>query len=242
MSVLFSAPAASVSVIIPAYNAAIFVADAIRSVLRETDDVEIIVVDDGSIDATADVAAGCAPGVQVERLPTNLGVPTALNRGLALATGDVITILDADDLWQPGRFATQLDLLASTGAAAAWGRTRILFLEGDDSHTSPDWPDRHYPSLGSMFFRRETIERLGGFATAFRHAHDIDFLARATEAGLTFHRHDEAVLVWRRHANNMTNRVERDRDYLATAVRTALARRRGAVEPGTAPRRGAGAE
>jgi hypothetical protein len=91
---------------------------------------------------------------------------------------------------------------------------------------SARWLPQFFPQLGTMLFRREVFERIGHFNPAMRHAHDIDFLARFSEAGLTFHRHENVVLMWRRHDGNMSNLIARDRDYYVTAVRNALHRRR----------------
>lgn len=101
----------SISVIIPAYNAACFIAQAIESAIRQTcKPSQIIIVDDGSSDATADIAEGFGPPVQVLR-QTNKGVSAARNIGIAKATGDLIAFLDADDLWRPTKLEQQLALL-----------------------------------------------------------------------------------------------------------------------------------
>jgi hypothetical protein len=81
-----------------------------------------------------------------------------------------------------------------------------------------------------MLIRRRVFERLGRFDPTLRHAHDFDFLARLKEARVPFYRHEDIVLTWRRHAMNMTNDVKLDRDYLATAIRHALQRRRSGHE------------
>lgn len=217
-----------VSVIIPAFNAESFVGEAITSVIEQHCDAEIIVVDDGSTDTTAAVAARFGDAVYLIRSPQNEGLPSALNRGLRSATGSLIGFLDADDLWEPGRLRVDVALIEQENVSILWGQTRITFLDSADGvgRTSAEWPPRHYPSLGAMLFRRELFERIGYFDPEKRHAQDIDLLARANEAGTTIHRHDRIVLNWRRHARNMTNNIRLDRDYFITAVRDALIRRR----------------
>jgi glycosyltransferase involved in cell wall biosynthesis len=218
-----------VSVIIPAYEARAFIGDAVRSVLAQPCGVELIVVDDGSTDGTADEAASFGDAVRLIRSARNAGLPSALNRGLERARGDIVGFLDADDVWPPGRLGAEIALLASTPTVdVLWGRTRIVFLDGvgGEGEVSPAWPPRHYPALGSMLFRRRVFERVGQFDQELRHAHDTDFLAKAQEAAVVFRRHEDVVLTWRRHAANMTNNVRLDRDYLAIAVRRALHRRR----------------
>ncbi len=99
----------SISVVIPAYNAAAFVAEAIASALdQELAVSEIVVVDDGSTDQTSDVAAAALRGASVRsaviRQP-NGGVPVARNAGLLATSGELVTFLDADDLINPDHFA-----------------------------------------------------------------------------------------------------------------------------------------
>src|SRR5262245_15990846 len=101
-----------VSVVIPVHNAEPFLASTLESVVRQGHDaLEIIVVDDGSTDGSAEIAKRSPAGVRYVCQP-NMGPPAARNAGLRLATGDVITFLDADDLWTDGRLALQLRLLA----------------------------------------------------------------------------------------------------------------------------------
>ena len=96
------------SVIIPAYNHARFVGEAVESVLLQTAaSREVIVVDDGSTDDTARVLAGFGGRIRVIRQP-NRGVAAARNAGAALASGDVLTWLDADDTWWPRKLERQL--------------------------------------------------------------------------------------------------------------------------------------
>jgi glycosyltransferase involved in cell wall biosynthesis len=155
-----------------------------------------------------------------------------LNQGLDAARGELIGFLDADDLWEPERLARQLALLADNpGTDLIWGRTRIVFLDGRSAEgsASPDWPPRHYPSMGAILFRKHVFDTIGRFDVRRRHAQDIDFLARVSEAGLTVLRQPEVVQVWRRHGRNMTNQVELDRRHAVEAVREALVRRRTAA-------------
>jgi glycosyltransferase involved in cell wall biosynthesis len=219
-----------ISVVIPAYNATAFVVDAIRSVLAQPVAVELIVVDDGSTDGTAAEVAKFGAAVELVSAGRNEGLPSALNRGVERATGDLIGFLDADDLWQHDRLTWELELLAGTPADAIWGKTCVVFLDGNGgANSSPDWPPKHFPALGAMLFRRHVFARMGQFDPVMSHAQDIDFLARFSEAGLTYQRHDRVVLTWRRHERNMTNNSNVDRDYLVTAVRRALDRRRAAA-------------
>lgn len=98
---------ASISVVIPAYNAERFLRDAVESAVRQTlPPLEILVVDDGSSDDTGRLAAS-VPGVRCIR-QSNAGVSAARNRGLEEARGKFVALLDADDVWMPEKLAVQL--------------------------------------------------------------------------------------------------------------------------------------
>lgn len=95
-----------ISVIIPAYNASAFLEECLQSVLAQTPPggAEVIVIDDGSTDNTAEIARGCE-GVRVIST-TNRGVSAARNEGIAQASGEWVTFVDADDCLLPGAFDT----------------------------------------------------------------------------------------------------------------------------------------
>lgn len=106
-----------VSVIIPAYNAAAFVRDAVDSALAQTHrETEVIVVDDSSTDETPAILAAYGDRIRVHRQP-NTGVGGARNTGARLATGDWVAFLDADDVWTPRKLDAQLDAVGDRGWA-----------------------------------------------------------------------------------------------------------------------------
>lgn len=112
------ASAPRVSVVIPAFNAAPHLELALRSALEQTErDIEVLVVDDASVDGTHDLALRAAAGdgrVRVLRNPVNAGVAASRNRAFSVARGQWIALLDADDGWLPDRLER---LLAAAGAA-----------------------------------------------------------------------------------------------------------------------------
>jgi glycosyltransferase involved in cell wall biosynthesis len=135
-----------VSVIIPAFNAERWIAETIRSASGQTyAPVEVIVADDGSSDATADVAAAC--GAVVVR-SAGTGPGGARNAGLARARGEFIQFLDADDLLAPGKIARQVSVLIASGADVAWEPYNDLVPASE-----PNAPfvigARHSPELGA---------------------------------------------------------------------------------------------
>src|SRR5690606_20987586 len=100
-----------VSVVIPAYNVGPHIAEAIESVLaQDYPQVEIVVVDDGSKDDTAEVVATRYPQVSLIR-KENGGAATARNAGIRAARGEFVAFLDADDIWLPGKLTAQIDYL-----------------------------------------------------------------------------------------------------------------------------------
>lgn len=113
----------TVSVIIPAYNRAGYIATAVASILDQTlRDLELIVVDDGSTDATAEaVAAFGDPRIRLVRHPRNLGIPQARNTGLRCARGRYLAWLDSDDLARPDRLERQVRFLDAHPAVALVG-------------------------------------------------------------------------------------------------------------------------
>lgn len=123
----------AVSVVIPAYNADPYLADAIRSVLSSTvQDLEIIVVNDGSTDDTAAVARSYDdPRILVLDKP-NGGVSSSRNLGLELANGEHITFLDADDAMEPTNLEEKLDHLQQSGRAWVFGDLILC-----DAHLTP---------------------------------------------------------------------------------------------------------
>jgi glycosyltransferase involved in cell wall biosynthesis len=110
--------AALVSVIVPAYNAAAFIAETLGSALAQTyRDIEVIVVDDGSTDNTAEIVKSIRSQDQRVRLLTqqNSGAAAARNYGIDQSRGALIAPLDADDLWRPDKLAKQVAVMRSSG-------------------------------------------------------------------------------------------------------------------------------
>src|SRR5215831_7065603 len=159
---------ATVSVIIPVYNCEKYVADAIQSVLNQTyQNLEIIVVDDGSTDHSAQVVRSFQPTVQYFHQP-NQGMGAARNYGISLAKGDYFSFLDADDLWTPNKIRMQISVLAQA--------PELDLISGHvQQFYSPDLPedlraDIHCPSqpipahvVPAMLIRRESFFRVGMF-------------------------------------------------------------------------------
>lgn len=169
------------SVIIPAYNAERFLHAAVESVLAQThQNLEVFIVDDGSTDGTARIAAEFArrdPRVRV-LTQANAGVGAARNRGIAEAHGEFIAPLDADDFWFPEKLAEQIGALESRGTS--WGMAYCWSKSVDEYGTIRE-PLTHWPVEGDIFtalvyrnvignasvplFRASVLRRAGPYLT-----------------------------------------------------------------------------
>ena len=121
-----------VSVLLPVFNAGKYLAAAIDSILRQTyRDLELIVIDDGSVDGSAGIISACTdPRLVLIRNETNLGVVAALNRGLAHARGDLVARMDADDVADLQRIEKQVDYCLRHKNVVALG-TAITYIDDD---------------------------------------------------------------------------------------------------------------
>ena len=122
-----------ISIVIPAYNAGKWITETLSSVDAERwDEVETIVVDDGSTDNTADIVAADFPWVRLER-QSNQGCSAARTRGTELGIGKYVKYLDADDLLVPGVLIRQLAIAESSNADVVYGNWQKLVQKADRS-------------------------------------------------------------------------------------------------------------
>jgi glycosyltransferase involved in cell wall biosynthesis len=159
-----------ISVITPAYNAAPYVADAVRSVLAQTHpDLRLFLIDDGSTDDTAAIAADFAdPRVTLIRQP-NAGVAAARNRGMGAADGDALLFLDADDWLAPAALAT----LAATLEAIPWAVAAVGAYARVDAAGKPiEAPNHPRLTAPSDLLRRLVVQNqfANGGHVLIRHA------------------------------------------------------------------------
>src|SRR5690606_10598745 len=133
-----------VSVIVPAFNAAGYIEDTCLSVLAQTyTALELIVVDDGSTDATANIVAAIAESDRRVRLlrQQNSGVANARNAGIAAASGEFVAPLDADDIWDPRKIERQVRRLQEAGDDAGLAYCWWVWIDtgGRVLDRSPRW-------------------------------------------------------------------------------------------------------
>lgn len=212
-----------VSVVVPTYNRAKLLPEAIESVLGQTVDCwELIVVDDGSTDGTADVVKPYLADPRVRyRRRQNGGRSVARNDGVSLAQGELVSFFDSDDRYLPrfveshlGVFAVHPGLGLSMGGyevmdgkGAPLGRVRRPWSDGD-SFDFEGWLLTGQAFLGAAVFRREWLERVGGFDPAVDGGEDIDLYLRLTQAGCPMTWLREIVMQNRRHTGKTDFRLQ----------------------------------
>ena len=229
-----------ISVLIPCYNAARYIEEALESVFSQgVDPHEVVVVDDGSTDGSADRVRAFGDRVRVDR-QENAGISGARNAALALATGEVIAFLDADDLWPDESLHARLEVLATDESIDYCYGLVEQFISPD---VSPESASAHATAIvdprparlaGAMLVRRQAFTKVGDFSLSLRVGETLDWVARADDLGIRCYSLPQIVLRRRLHATN-TGLVQPDNraDYL-TLARAALARRRKANRPASA--------
>jgi glycosyltransferase involved in cell wall biosynthesis len=195
-----------VSVIVPVHGGERFLAEALDSIDAQTHrPLETIVVDDGSPDSSAEIAAARK---QVRLLrQRQLGVPAARNAGLAAAEGEFIAFLDQDDVWHSQKLERQLTLLrARPDVDIVFTKMEVVLMEGTPRPVwcRPEWLQTPPPAFipSAWLVRRSAFERIGAFDTSFSSGCDTDWLARAGEAGLHNETLDDPLVRWRIHGEN----------------------------------------
>jgi glycosyltransferase involved in cell wall biosynthesis len=214
------------SVIIPAYNAERFIADAIASVRAQSvTSSEIIVVDDGSTDRTAEIVGRLGCDIRLIR-QQNKGSAEATNTALRAVSTNIIAGLDSDDIWLPHKMEKQLqEFLRHKEIAACFAQTR-QFHDGSTDDGSGRAADAW--TRTTMVMRTEVALSVGRVVDLPGGVGElVDWLARIRETGACFHLLPEVLALRRiRHGSLTYKRSDTtDRGYLS-AARHAILRRR----------------
>ena len=205
----------TVSTIIPCFNQGRFLRECIESALAQAEcQVEIIVVNDGSSDATAEVASLYKGRIRyIEQ--TNRGLSAARNAGLRIATGDYLHFLDADDFIRPGMYGVMVRALQlNQSAVAASCRCRFVNIEGADDG---EYPERkksgdffhdllaanQWPPLAHLV-RKAAIDKAGEFDPEMNPCEDWDMWLRIIANGGAIVGVDKTFAAYRRHPNSLS--------------------------------------
>ncbi|MBJ6723684.1 glycosyltransferase [Geomesophilobacter sediminis] len=208
-----------VSVVIPCYNSARFIAQAVESVLgQKYPNLELIVVDDGSTDDTERVLEAYRGRLTYLRQP-NAGPAAARNRGIAQARGEYVAFLDADDLWLPEKTAQQVARIHGEQAIGlVYGRFANFSNESGEllsvlPEVTPSGAlfdqilQKSFIALPSVLVRREVLAEVGGFDEELLTAEDTNLWLKIARR----HRIEavpEIVFHRRLHGDNLSDRVD----------------------------------
>lgn len=239
-------PAPRISIVVPCHNAERFVSATLRSVLAQQGfDLDVIVVDDGSTDGSADLVAKAFPSVTLLRQP-NQGVAAARNAGIAQARHDWVAFVDADDIWLPGKLRAQWTALQSAPDArmvyTAW-----QVWTSADPEPSPQYLEQLgrlaaeearwrgpsgwiYPQLlldcvvwtSTVLVHRSVLDEVGTFDPALSIGEDWDLWLRASRVTPIL-RVCAPLALYRMHPASITKRPP-DRNYKEEVIVRALQR------------------
>jgi len=229
-----------ISVIVPAFNSSAYLKDAVNSVLQQTyAPIELIVVDDGSTDATREILAGFSGELEYVYQP-NSGIGAARNRGVEESSGEFLAFLDADDLWLQDKLRMQMDIFDHEP------ETQVVYGQAEQ-FCSPELDEDERRKLAhisgqriaapvptAMLIRRQAFETVGPFDTSLRIGVEMEWYGRLCDRSLNMVMLDELLFRRRLHLSN-TNRIFRheQRERLLV-LRSVIARRRNGAVPRSA--------
>ncbi len=231
-----------VSVVIPAYNHEKFVATTIESVLNQSfQNFEIVVVDDGSTDRTAEVVQNYDDCRIIYVHQKNQDAYNAINRGMGMARGNFISILNSDDVYASNRLERLLEIQKQTGALClfsdvtpiddsgdvfddplfGWNqwhqKNRSYYFQTRDLYTA-FLNGNFMVTTSNLFMHRDAVARVGNFCS-LRYLHDYDYIFRMMLAfpDRVKYLHDEKLLFYRIHSGNTLNQaaiIGREQDQM----------------------------
>ena len=219
-----------ISVVIPAYNSERFVAEAIESALGQSHPpVEVIVIDDGSTDGTADVVRSFKDRVHYH-YQENGGIGRARNKGVELAQCTFLSFVDSDDCWTKNKLSLQLQEFSRDPELDMVFGQALQVVTGDAWDNRSSSTENLAPALvpGGILVKRESFLRVGEFRSDTKVGEFIDWYARAIELGLKSRVTSDLVL-WRRlHDSNTGIRERASVSDYARVLKASLDRRRAA--------------
>lgn len=217
-----------VSVIIPTYNYGHFLSECVESVLGQSVvPEEIVIVDDGSTDNTPEVVRPYLSNPLIKYIRTeNSGVSAARNTAIAISTGEIIGLLDADDKWRSDKLELQLPLFANPKVGVVYSLCQPFDENGPVIEYRRVPPQRgqildallnnNIVPLSSAMVRRECFEKAGMFNERYGICADLDLWTRMSVRGIEFDYQNEPLTMYRiNHASMITNINLKDREKQA---------------------------
>lgn len=219
-----------ISVIIPAHNGALYLAEAIRSVLNQTyPHVELWVVDNGSKDKTAEIARLFAEVHYIYLEVASTAI--ARNEGILRSRGSLLAFLDQDDIWTPDKLEKQWAHLQKTpGINAVVCLQRMVLEKG---HTKPHWLKKEFleraesaylPS--ALLVKKTALKQTHFFDPTFSLTSDVAWFFKAKHQGIQVDLLPEVLLTRRIHSDNASNRYAQIQKEILSVVRASLQERR----------------
>jgi glycosyltransferase involved in cell wall biosynthesis len=224
---------ATVSVVIPVYNGAAYLQEALESVLAQTRPPhEVIVVDDGSSDDSSDIATAFGPRVTCLR-KENGGAASARNAGIMAASCEFLAFIDHDDLWPATKLERQLACFEQNCSLDLCYALADFFWDAalaEEQQAYRDHPrTRQVPgyTTPALLARRTAFQRVGLLNEDLHFADATEWTMRALDAGLRVELLPEVLLYHRMHKSNLTRRREQSQHEFLRLIWCRLKRRRG---------------
>lgn len=187
----------TVTVVMPAYNAEKYLAESIESVLAQTfDDLELLIIDDGSTDRTAEIANSyCQQDNRVKLFSQeNHGVSTSRNKGICLNNSKFVAFIDADDKWFSDKLAVHLNHFNQEAhLGISFARVEFLSPDGTTGQIASGRLNQLQPqhflyenptiTTSNLVVRREVFQEIGYFDQSMSYAEDLDFILRVICSG-----------------------------------------------------------
>ncbi|NHZ85954.1 MAG: glycosyltransferase [Planctomycetia bacterium] len=219
-----------VSVIVPVYNGERFVKFAIESILAQIyNPIEIIIVDDGSIDGSAKIAKTFKTVRYIYQ--ENLGPSVARNTGVATSKGEFIAFLDSDDIWYPEKLKVQIEYLNKNPNIGFVFAHRKMIVE--KCIAKPPWYKEHLfdnasPVLcaSALLARKNVFIRTGGYNPDYRFGENAEWLTRVKDFGIKMAVLPDTLLEQRLHDKNQTYHQNEMRSNILKALKGSIDRQR----------------
>ena len=198
------------SIIIPAYNAALYIQESVKSALSQLSaNDEIIIIDDGSTDATRKIVLDIYdPRIRLLCQSQNSGIACARNQALEITSGDYVHFLDHDDLWSKDRMLVLTKIIRESHPELISGWVEHFFCPTLNPTQTAQYqiPPPQAASLpGSTIIRRDLLNKIGLFDTSLSSGEFIDYLSRATTLNPRWIKTNSIFFLRRIHNHNHTH-------------------------------------